>query len=67
MSLLWTFSAAHSIQPLEEALSVAELKKVVVKDLFKAFAEANIPLEKLMYLKKYCHEGDAIPQADALR
>lgn len=61
----------YSTQTLEEVLSVAESKKLVVKDLVKIFAEANIPLEKVNvlqpFLKKYCREGGAIPQADALR
>ena len=61
----------YSQQTLEEVLSVAESKKAVVKDLVKAFVKANIPLEKVNalqpFLRKYCHEGGAVPQADALR
>jgi hypothetical protein len=61
----------YSQQTLEGALSVAESKKAVVKDLVKAFVEANIPLEKVNalqpFLRKYCREGGAVPQADTLR
>ena len=60
----------HS-QTLESILSVAESKKMVIQDLVEAFVKANIPLEKINalqpFLKKYCREGGAIPQADALR
>jgi hypothetical protein len=61
----------YSQQTLEGVLSVAESKKAVVKDLVKAFVKANIPLEKVNalqpFLRKYCREGGAVPQADALR
>jgi len=44
---------------------------VVVQDLVEAFVKANIPLKKVnalqSFLKKYCYEGGAISQADALR
>src|SRR6266498_2674459 len=50
----------HS-QTLEEVLFVAKSKKVVVRNLVKAFVKANIPLEKVNalqpFLKKYYREG----------
>ena len=64
-------AAQNNYQTLEDVLSVAESKKAVVNDLVKAFVEANIPLEKVNalqpFFRKYCREGGAIPQADALR
>lgn len=47
--LLFHEIAAQSnhFQTLEEVFSVAEYKKVAVKELVKAFAEANIPLENV--------------------
>ncbi|CAG8798267.1 18574_t:CDS:1 [Gigaspora margarita] len=58
-------------QTLEDSFSIAESKKVVVKDLVEAFVKANIPLEKVNalqpFFKKYCKEDGSIPQADALR
>ncbi|RIA89645.1 hypothetical protein C1645_824518 [Glomus cerebriforme] len=44
---------------------------MVVMDLVKAFVKANISLEKVNalqpFFRKYCREGGAVPQADALR
>src|SRR6266540_1598722 len=52
-------------QTLHFSLSANENKKAVIEDLIRAFARANIPLEKvnvlLPFFKKYLHEGGAIP------
>ncbi|PKY50585.1 hypothetical protein RhiirA4_467146 [Rhizophagus irregularis] len=56
-----------STQSLETTLLAVESKREVVESLIQAFANANIPLEKINYLlpffKKYLKEGGAIPQA----
>jgi len=58
-------------QTLHSSLSASENKKAVIEDLIRAFAGADIPLEKinvlLPFFKKYLHEGGAIPQAATLR
>ncbi|CAG8784117.1 19565_t:CDS:2, partial [Gigaspora margarita] len=47
-------------QTLEDSISVAELKKTVVKDLVEAFVKMNILLEKVNalqpFFRKYCKE-----------
>ncbi|GBB99615.1 hypothetical protein RclHR1_03580022 [Rhizophagus clarus] len=52
---------------LETTLLAANSKREVIEELIKAFASANIPIEKINHLlpffKKYLKEGDAIPQA----
>ena len=52
---------------LETTLLAADSKREVIEELIKAFASANIPIEKINHLlpffKKYLKEGDAIPQA----
>src|SRR6266542_887499 len=56
---------------LHSSLSANEKKKAVIEDLIRAFAGADIPLEKvnalLPFFKKYMQEGGAIPQAATLR
>jgi len=58
-------------QTLHSSLSANEKKKAVIEDLIRAFAGADIPLEKvnalLPFFKKYMQEGGAIPQAATLR
>ncbi|CAG8464964.1 6664_t:CDS:2 [Diversispora eburnea] len=58
-------------QTLERNLQASESKKIVIEDLIEAFANADIPLEKinllLLFFKKHLKEGGAIPQASTLR
>src|SRR5690348_1293210 len=58
-------------QTLERNLQASESKKIVIEDLIEAFANADIPLEKinllLPFFKKHLKEGGAIPQASTLR
>ena len=58
-------------QTLETTLLAADSKREIIEELIKAFASANIPIEKINYLlpffKKYLKEGGAIPQAPTLR
>ena len=58
-------------QTLHFSLSTNEKKKVVIEDLIRTFAGADIPLEKvnalLPFFKKYLQEGGAITQAAILR
>ncbi|GES81531.1 CGG triplet repeat-binding protein 1 [Rhizophagus clarus] len=56
---------------LETTLFATDSKRKVIKELIKAFASTNIPIEKINHLlpffKKYFNEGGAIPQAPILR
>ncbi|GET00257.1 CGG triplet repeat-binding protein 1 [Rhizophagus clarus] len=56
---------------LKTTLLAADSKREVIEELIKAFASANIPIEKinhlLLFFKKYLKEGGAIPQAPTLR
>ncbi|CAG8808416.1 8524_t:CDS:1, partial [Cetraspora pellucida] len=58
-------------QTLEDSLSMAKSKKIVMKNLVKVFIKTNISLEKVnmlqLFFRKYYKEGDLVPQADALR
>jgi hypothetical protein len=58
-------------QTLERNLQASKSKKIVIEDLIEAFANADIPLEKinllLPFFKKHLKEGGAIPQASTLR
>ena len=53
------------------SVAAVEDKKQIVTDLVKAWVEADIPIEKIDklrdFFKKHCHEGGAIPSADAIR
>ena len=56
-------------QTLETTLTNS--KREMIQDLIQAFADADIPLEKINslipFFKKYVKEGGAIPQAPTLR
>ena len=55
---------------METTLLAADSKREVIEELIKAFASADIPIEKINHLlpffKKYFKEGGAIPQAPTL-
>src|SRR3954451_7316193 len=66
-----TKEKAKSQQTLQTTLLSMQSKKEVIEDLIEAFANADIPLEKvnnlLPFFKKHLKEGGAIPQAPTLR
>ena len=56
---------------IASTLSIADSKKELIEDLIKAFAIADIPLEKVNFLlpffQKHVKQGGFIPQALTLR
>ena len=66
-----TREKVQSQQTLQTTLLASASKKEVIEDLIEAFANADIPLEKvnilLPFFKKHLKEGGAIPKAPTLR